>query len=210
MQTSLYECDFGAAVAERLERSKLWRALEMPDAVSGQLIHGSSFVAAIGGFIGSPKLIELDDIASAQKMWWMPVRLQERFLFAGPLIGPGTPCLRSFDKRTLMNSPYSRGSKTEAAVRRFRGSPNATLAQGGHTPAMVSMAAALLQAGARDPATSGGRCWQVDCLYPAIRTIHVVPVPGCQPRRGVLDDASGEKHTTVQAMVDRLAGEHHA
>lgn len=181
----LYEGPFGEAVAHRLVASPgSWTAVPLKEReVSGRRSKAEySFVAVAAGFLGSAAMQELGNQIDLDDKWWLPVRLQDRFLFAGPVIGPETPCLACFDKRTLAKPPYSRTSEVERLVRRYRnGTATAKLAEsGGFTPSVASMAAAIVADVSADPAKYGRRFWQVDCLYASIETGVNISVPGCR------------------------------
>lgn len=200
----LYDGKFGEAVAGRLadQYPHVWESRELSDKSAAAAMGGGSFVAVLCGFIGAPILNRLDRIADKEGTCWMPVRLQERFLFAGPVIAPDAPCLDCFDRRTLMNSPYSRSSRIELTVRRFRSRSATERPDIGYTPAIVSMAVALISEAARNPSVVAGHCWQVDCLSPVIDRIETTPVPGCrrcEPLIGSRDGSSA--HASVAALA---------
>ena len=141
----------------------------------------------------------------------MPIRLQDRFLFVGPVIGPDTPCLVCFDKRTLAKPPYSRSSEVERLVRRYRNLSSRRSEGVGFTPAVASIAAALALDVAVDPAAYGGQFWQVDCLHTTIEAGTASSVPDCQKCEAA--DASheepsrGRRYTgTTMATIRSLTG----
>lgn len=183
----IHEDSFGVAVSKRIvaESPSSWRVLALSQDSVESALEDSPFSVVIAGFLGSSALKKMDDIVAKAQTWWVPVRLQERFLFIGPVIGPGTACLACFDKRTLVNPPDSRTSATERVVRRYRSRPNSSSAvAGGYTPAMASMAASVIVEIAPDPAASGSRFWQIDGLYPMVGTGEATCIHGCPRRRG--------------------------
>ena len=80
----------------------------------------------------------------------------------------------------------------ERAARQFRALSRAREGAEGYTPAMVSLAVSLTLQIATDPAQFGGQCWQFDCLYPDIRRIRTVAVPGCRRCSPIVGTANGQ------------------
>lgn len=175
----LFEGDFGAAVVERIRRSREDAiCCRFHEALEGEVqVEGHESAVLVGGFLGSRCLKDVDALMSACRVR-VPVRLHGRWLVCGPILKDGSrSCLSCFDARTLVRPFGGREYAIEEEFRRTREARGPRLAPT-FTPPVATIAASLAMYALSDGSATD-EFWIVDTLYSTMEAGRAVGIHGC-------------------------------
>lgn len=198
--------DFGRAVASSMQAY-------FPDALTTHLDRGPLLsnmlplarVHVLAAWRPVPAMAaELDGVAFAWKVPWLPVVYEHPYVRIGPLVVPGKgPCYTCFRNRLKQHS--SRAELIEAVSAAYDRDPE--LGPKGFFPPMARLAAAaaaeVLRELDRSPEREAGVVRQINVLYGRAQKHHVVGVHGC-PRCGLQRDERTRSYEALLADVTRL------